>query len=137
MLAILAYVCACEFDKDCEIAHARKVLLMIQQLYVMRSQINQRIQKATLMTKQIIGLFLLTIACLLFLSLLIIVVKYYKKRILTVPCLLLYYYIMLQYDKKYISEDIDINKTNDPDECEFCHCWYFIKINFTYQPLVC
>ena len=30
-------------------------------------------------------------------------------------------YQMLEYDKKDISESIDINKTSAPKECDICH----------------
>lgn len=44
---------------------------------------------------------------------------------------------MLEYNKIDVSEGIDINKTNDWHECRVYHYWYFLKINFTYQALVC
>ena len=36
-----------------------------------------------------------------------------------------------------MSEAIDVNKTIDSRECNICHCWYFLKINFSFQPKVC
>ena len=39
--------------------HTQKVLLMVQQLYVIRLQICQRLHQSVLMTKQIIGILLL------------------------------------------------------------------------------
>ena len=45
---------------------------------------------------------------------------------------------MLEYDRIDISEGIDINKSNDkPKECGICHYWYFLDINFSYQPYLC
>ena len=47
---------------------------------------------------------------------------------------------MLEYDKIYISEgiDININKSDDKSkECGICHYWYFLDINFSYQPYIC
>ena len=40
---------------------------------------------------------------------------------------------MLEYDKKDISEVIDINKTNASKECDICHYWYFLRKNFNHQ----
>ena len=40
---------------------------------------------------------------------------------------------MLEYDKKDISEGIDINKTNASKECDMCHYWYFLSKNFNHQ----
>ena len=40
---------------------------------------------------------------------------------------------MLEYDRIYISEGIDINKTNASKECDICHCWYFLDKNFNYE----
>ena len=45
---------------------------------------------------------------------------------------------MLEYDKIDISEGIDINKSNDKSkEYSICHYWYFVDINFSYQPYIC
>ena len=37
---------------------------------------------------------------------------------------------MLEYDRIYISEGIDINKTNGSKECDTCHYWYLLDKNF-------
>ena len=37
---------------------------------------------------------------------------------------------MLQYGRIYISEGIDIKKTNASRECKICHYWYFKDIGF-------
>ena len=44
---------------------------------------------------------------------------------------------MLEYDRINFSEGIDINKTNKSKECMFCHYWYFLDKNFSYEPYLC
>ena len=44
---------------------------------------------------------------------------------------------MLEYDKRDISEGIDINKTNASKECHICHYWYFKNIGFKNEPYLC
>ena len=44
---------------------------------------------------------------------------------------------MLEYEKTYISEKIDVNKTNASKECDICHYWYFKDIGFKYEPYIC
>ena len=44
---------------------------------------------------------------------------------------------MLEYDRGYISEGIDINKTNASKECDICHYWYFLDKIFKYEPYLC
>ena len=34
---------------------------------------------------------------------------------------------MLYFDIIYVSEGIDINKTNASKECDICHYWYFLN----------
>ena len=41
---------------------------------------------------------------------------------------------MLEYDRMYISEGIDINKTNASKKCDICHYCYFLNKNFNYEP---
>ena len=41
---------------------------------------------------------------------------------------------MLKYDKIDISEEIEVNKTNESKECKFSHYWYFLNKNFSYGP---
>ena len=41
---------------------------------------------------------------------------------------------MLKYDKIDISEEIEVNKTNESKECKFFHNWYFLNKNFSYGP---
>ena len=41
------------------------------------------------------------------------------------------------YNKIDISEGIDINKSNKSKECMVCHYWYFLDLNYTYEPKVC
>ena len=43
---------------------------------------------------------------------------------------------MLEYDRIIVSEGVN-NKTSDSHESTVCCYWYFFKINFTYQLLVC
>ena len=44
---------------------------------------------------------------------------------------------MLDYDRIFISEGIDVNKTNASKECDICHYWYFKDIGFKYEPYLC
>ena len=44
---------------------------------------------------------------------------------------------MLEYDKIDISEEIDINKTNELKACMLCHYWHFLNKNFSYGPYLC
>ena len=44
---------------------------------------------------------------------------------------------MLQYDRIYVSEGIDINKTSDSKECMLCRYWYFKDVGYKFQPFVC
>ena len=44
---------------------------------------------------------------------------------------------MLQYEKKYFPEGIDIDKTNASKECMLCHYWYFEDAGFKFEPHVC
>ena len=43
---------------------------------------------------------------------------------------------MLDYDRIDVSESISTDKTNDLLECIIYHYWYFLKINFIFQPNV-
>ena len=44
---------------------------------------------------------------------------------------------MLEYGRIYISEEIDIDKTNKSKECDICHYWYFLDKNFNYEKNLC
>ena len=44
---------------------------------------------------------------------------------------------MLEYDRIFISEGIDVNKTNASKECDICHYWYFKDVGFKYEPYLC
>ena len=44
---------------------------------------------------------------------------------------------MLEYYRIDVSEGIYINKTEGSHECVICHYWYFLMINFRFQPKVC
>ena len=41
---------------------------------------------------------------------------------------------MLEYNRTYILEGINVNKTNASKECDICHYWYFKDIRFKYEP---
>ena len=41
---------------------------------------------------------------------------------------------MPEYDRIDISEEIDVNKTSLPKECDICRYWYFKDIGFRYEP---
>ena len=44
---------------------------------------------------------------------------------------------MLEYDRIYISEGIDVNKTNLSKECDICDYWYFKDTGFKYEKYLC
>ena len=44
---------------------------------------------------------------------------------------------MLEYDKIYISEGVDVKKTNFLKECELCHYQFFKDIGFKYEKCLC
>ena len=44
---------------------------------------------------------------------------------------------MPYYDRIDVSEGIDINKTSASQECNICHCWYFLDKGFKFQPYLC
>ena len=44
---------------------------------------------------------------------------------------------MLRYNRIDISEEIDADKTNESREFKFCHYWYFLNKNFSYDPFTC
>ena len=44
---------------------------------------------------------------------------------------------MLHYDRIYVSEGIDINKTSTLKKCDICYYWYFLDKKFNFQPDVC
>ena len=44
---------------------------------------------------------------------------------------------MLQYERIYVSEGIDTNKTSASKECMLCHYWYFKDVGFKSEPHVC
>ena len=44
---------------------------------------------------------------------------------------------MLEFDRSYVSEDTDTNKTDALSECSICYYWYFLKVNFRLEPKVC
>ena len=44
---------------------------------------------------------------------------------------------MIYYDRIYISEEIDANKTSKSKMCDICHYWYFLDKGFKFQMVVC
>ena len=44
---------------------------------------------------------------------------------------------ILEYDRIYISEGIDVNRTNFSKKWDICHYWYFKDIGFKYEPYLC
>ena len=44
---------------------------------------------------------------------------------------------MLCYDRNYVFEGIDVNKTSASNECDICHYWYFLDYSFKFQSKVC
>ena len=44
---------------------------------------------------------------------------------------------MLKYDKIDITDCFDFDKTNKSRECMFCHYWYYLNKNFSYDPFTC
>ena len=43
---------------------------------------------------------------------------------------------MLYFHRIDVSEEIDINKTSAPKECDICHYWYFLRYSFILLPNV-
>ena len=44
---------------------------------------------------------------------------------------------MLEFEKRDISEGIDVDMSNKSKECMLCHYWYFLDKNFSYGPYLC
>ena len=44
---------------------------------------------------------------------------------------------MLEYDRIDMSEGIDVKNSNDLCDHIICHYWYFLQINFRFQPKLC
>ena len=44
---------------------------------------------------------------------------------------------MLKYNRIYISEGIDVNKTTVSSECDICHYRYSKDIGFNYESYLC
>ena len=44
---------------------------------------------------------------------------------------------MLEYDRIYVLEGIDVNKTNLSKKCDICHYWYFKNSGFKCRPYLC
>ena len=44
---------------------------------------------------------------------------------------------MLYFDRIYISEGINVNKTSASKECNVCHYSYFLNYSFKFQTNIC
>ena len=44
---------------------------------------------------------------------------------------------MLYFNRIYVSEGTDVNKTSASRECDICHFWYFLNYSFKFQPIAC
>ena len=44
---------------------------------------------------------------------------------------------MLHFDRTDLPERIDVNKTNQLEEYNFCLYWYFLNNRFKFQPNIC
>ena len=44
---------------------------------------------------------------------------------------------MLQYEKIYVSEGIDLNKTSASKPCELCHYWFIKDVGFKFEEHIC
>ena len=44
---------------------------------------------------------------------------------------------MLYYDRIYVFEGINVNKTSESKECDICIYWYFSNKEFNFQTYVC
>ena len=40
---------------------------------------------------------------------------------------------MLYFERIYVSEGIDVNKTSESKECDICHYWYFLNKRFKFH----
>ena len=43
---------------------------------------------------------------------------------------------MLYFDRIYVSEGTDVNKTSRSKECDICHYWYFLNKGFKFKPYI-
>ena len=43
----------------------------------------------------------------------------------------------LEYGRIDLSEGIDVNKNKGFHKCIICHYWFFLEVNFKFQPKVC
>ena len=44
---------------------------------------------------------------------------------------------MLVYEKIYISDGMDVHKSDESKECMLCHYWKFLDKSFSYGPYLC
>ena len=40
---------------------------------------------------------------------------------------------MFEYDRTDMSEEIDVNKTDESRGCIICRYWYFLKVNLDFS----
>ena len=44
---------------------------------------------------------------------------------------------MLQFYRIDVSLGIDVDKTDGSSKCIVCHYWYYLNINFRFDPKIC
>ena len=44
---------------------------------------------------------------------------------------------MPYFDRIYVSDRIDVNKTSASKKCDICHYWYFLSTGFKFHRNVC
>ena len=44
---------------------------------------------------------------------------------------------MLQFYRIDVSLWVDVDKTDGSSECIVCHYWYYLNINFRFDPKIC
>ena len=44
---------------------------------------------------------------------------------------------MLYFNRIDVSKGIDVSKTSESKECNVCHYWYFLNIDFKFELNVC
>ena len=42
---------------------------------------------------------------------------------------------MIYYDRIYVTEGMDVNKTSASKECDFCHYCYFLNCSLSFNQL--
>ena len=44
---------------------------------------------------------------------------------------------MIAYERIDISDEIDVNRSDESKECTLCHYWYFLDKSFSYGSYLC